>query len=135
MFITDRSKDLIKYKGYQVAPVELEDLLLKNEMVDDVAVIGIMNHDLASEVPLAFVVLKAGKKEEIKAAQELQDFVKDHTLHYKQLRGGVIFTREIPRGPSGKILKRVLRERANGPDKARRLVVSKHKGYEKASKL
>ncbi|KAJ5776778.1 phenylacetyl-CoA ligase [Penicillium odoratum] len=63
MFITDRSKDLTKFKGYQVAPAELEDLILRHEAVKDAAVLGIMNHRLANEVPLANVIVNSGYPE------------------------------------------------------------------------
>jgi acyl-coenzyme A synthetase/AMP-(fatty) acid ligase len=112
MFITDRSKDLIKFKGYQVPPAELEDLIIKHEAVDDVAVIGIMNESLASEVPLAYIVVKPGTPEDESTAKLLLDHVKNQTVNYKHLRGGIIFTKEIPKGSSGKILKRVLRQQA-----------------------
>ena len=59
-FITDRVKELIKYKGFQVPPAELEGLLASHEKIDDVAVLGIYREDLASEVPLAYVVPKQG---------------------------------------------------------------------------
>ena len=58
MYITDRVKELIKFKGFQVAPAELEGLLMGHDKVHDVAVIGIYDERIASEVPLAFVVLK-----------------------------------------------------------------------------
>ncbi|KAJ6172556.1 phenylacetyl-CoA ligase [Penicillium chermesinum] len=130
MFITDRSKDLIKFKGYQVAPAELEDLILESDAVRDAAVIGIMNDDLASEVPLAYIVLKEGRSENAAKAQEVIDHVKKRAIHYKHLRGGIIFTNEIPKGPSGKILKRVLRERAVGVDKARRIGAVEYGKYQ-----
>ena len=129
MFITDRAKDLIKVKGYQVAPAELEDLLIEHEAVKDAAVIGIMNHDLASEVPLAYIVPSEDGKANNETAQAILEFVKSRTLQYKSLRGGIIFTQGIPKGGSGKILKRVLRERANGVDKDRRLGVAQYGKY------
>jgi 4-coumarate--CoA ligase len=58
MYITDRVKELIKFKGFQVAPAELEGLLMGHDKVHDVAVVGIYDERIASEVPLAFVVLK-----------------------------------------------------------------------------
>lgn len=121
MFITDRAKDLIKVKGYQVAPAELEDLLIEHDAVKDAAVIGIMNHDLASEVPLAYIVPSESGMANDVTARSILEFVKSRTLQYKNLRGGIIFTQGIPKGGSGKILKRVLREKANGVDKNRRM--------------
>ena len=112
MFITDRSKDLIKFKGYQVPPAELEDLISRHKAVDDVAVVGIMNESLASEVPLAYIVVKAGHPEDEGTAKLILDHVKNQTVYYKHLRGGIIFTKEIPKSASGKIMKRVLRQQA-----------------------
>lgn len=103
-FIVDRLKELIKYKGYQVAPAELEALILSLPFVKDVGVIGIAD-DLAGELPLAFVV-KAGNCTE----KDIIDFVASKTSPAKRLHGGVRFVHEIPKNPSGKILRRVLRQ-------------------------
>lgn len=134
MFITDRSKDLIKFKGYQVPPAELEDLIIKHVKVEDVAVIGIMNERLASEVPLAYIVVKAGIPEDEATAKLILDHVSNQTVNYKHLRGGIVFTRKIPKGPSGKILKRVLRQQATA-DGARRIGAIEYEKYPRGSKL
>ncbi|VEN46206.1 unnamed protein product [Callosobruchus maculatus] len=107
-FIVDRQKELIKYKGFQVAPAELEALLISHPCVDDVAVTGVPD-EASGELPLAFVVRKPGTK---LTEREVEKFVEDHLSPAKRLRGGVIFVDEIPRNPSGKILRRVLKERA-----------------------
>lgn len=107
-FIVDRIKELIKYKAFQVAPAELEALLLTHPAVSDSAVIGLPD-DEAGELPLAFVVLKNGKTATVK---ELQQFVADNVSPQKKLRGGVIFVDVIPRNPTGKILRRILKQRA-----------------------
>ncbi|XP_050296214.1 uncharacterized protein LOC126736057 [Anthonomus grandis grandis] len=107
-FIVDRIKELIKYKGFQVAPAELEALLQTHPAVQDCAVVGLPDED-AGELPLAFVATKPGKKVK---EEELKKFVADTLSHQKQLRGGVLFINEIPRNPTGKILRRVLREKA-----------------------
>ncbi|XP_057660898.1 uncharacterized protein LOC130896667 isoform X1 [Diorhabda carinulata] len=107
-FIVDRIKELIKYKAYQVAPAELEALLLTHPAIQDSAVIGLPNEE-AGELPLAFIVQKPNKKI---TEQEVEKFVEDNVSPQKRLRGGVIFLNEIPRNPTGKILRRVLRERA-----------------------
>ncbi|XP_018574151.1 luciferin 4-monooxygenase [Anoplophora glabripennis] len=107
-FIVDRIKELIKYKAFQVAPAELEALLLTHPSVQDAAVIGLPNEE-AGELPLAFVVKKAGKNI---TEKEIEKFVADSVSPQKQLRGGVIFLKEIPKNPTGKILRRVLREQA-----------------------
>eukprot|EP01138_Halocafeteria_seosinensis_P008742 gb/GECG01008935.1/.p1 GENE.gb/GECG01008935.1/~~gb/GECG01008935.1/.p1 ORF type:complete len:581 (+),score=84.53 gb/GECG01008935.1/:1-1743(+) len=102
-FIVDRLKELIKVKGYQVPPAELEGLLLEHEHIADVAVIGI-DDERAGEVPKAFVVKSS-------EADLSEDDVKDHVAkcvsEYKQLHS-VDFVEEIPKSPAGKILRRVL---------------------------
>lgn len=104
--ITDRLKELIKYKGMQVPPAELEDLLQKHPAVLDVAVVG-MPDDRAGELPRAYVVCKPN---EHVTPPEIIKFVEDHVADYKRLRGGVEFVKEIPRSPSGKILRRLLKD-------------------------
>jgi acyl-CoA synthetase (AMP-forming)/AMP-acid ligase II len=108
--IVDRLKELIKYKGYQVAPAELEAVLLSHPAVADAAVIPSPD-DEAGEVPKAFVVTRG----EI-SANELMAFVAGRVAPYKRIRR-VAFIDQIPKSPSGKILRRVLveRERAEVP--------------------
>lgn len=103
-FIVDRLKELIKYKGFQVPPAELEALILSHPSVKDVGVIGVPD-DFAGELPMAFVV-KHGHVSE----KEIIDFVATKTSPAKRLHGGVRFVEEIPKNPSGKILRRVLRQ-------------------------
>lgn len=134
MFITDRSKDLIKFKGYQVPPAELEDLIIKHDAVEDVAVIGILNESLASEVPMAYIVVKPGNPEDEATAKLVLDHVKNQTVNYKHLRGGIVFTKEIPKGPSGKILKRVLRQQATA-EGVRRIGAREYGEYGREAKL
>jgi acyl-CoA synthetase (AMP-forming)/AMP-acid ligase II len=100
-FIVDRAKELIKYKGFQVPPAELEALLLTHESVADAAVIPIPDEE-AGEVPKAFVVLKGEA-----GAAELMSFVADHVAPHKRIRL-LEFIDKIPKSPSGKILRRVL---------------------------
>jgi 4-coumarate--CoA ligase len=104
LFIVDRVKELIKVKGFQVAPAELEALLVAHPAVADVAVVGIAEEE-AGEVPKAFVVPAAGAKP---ALAELQAFLDGHVAHYKQIHG-LALVEAIPKSPSGKILRRVLR--------------------------
>lgn len=104
--ITDRLKELIKYKGFQVAPAELEALLLTHPAVVDAAVIGIGDKE-AGEVPKGFVVLREGARA---TASELTGHVASHVAHFKQIRE-IEFVDEIPKSLSGKILRRVLRDR------------------------
>lgn len=106
-FITDRIKELIKVKGFQVAPAELEELLLSHPDVGDAAVIGIPD-EKAGELPRAYVVLKSGHEGNV-TEQDIVEWCKDQVAHYKQLKGGVEFIEEIPKAASGKILRKVLR--------------------------
>ncbi|EDO30960.1 predicted protein [Nematostella vectensis] len=105
-YITDRLKELIKYKGHQVPPAELEALLVSHPHISDAAVIGIPDEE-AGELPKAFVVAKAEISE-----KEILDFVMEHAAPEKRLRGGVEIVDTIPKTASGKILRRVLKEHA-----------------------
>lgn len=102
--IVDRLKELIKYKGYQVPPAELEALLLTHPAVADAAVIGVP-HDDVGEVPKAFVVLKAPATHD-----ELIGYVAERVSPYKRVRM-VEVVETIPKSASGKILRRVLKAR------------------------
>ena len=105
-YIVDRLKELIKYKGFQVAPAELEALLITMPGVADVAVIGIPD-DEAGELPKAFVVKRPDADI---TAESLQAFVAGKVATYKQVRL-VEFIDAIPKSASGKILRRELRDR------------------------
>ncbi|KAJ3322168.1 hypothetical protein HDU93_003138, partial [Gonapodya sp. JEL0774] len=107
--ITDRLKELIKYKGFQVPPAELESILLGHSLVADVAVIGIPD-ELSQELPKAFVVLKSSLSSPEAVKEELISYVRNRVAPHKQLRGGVQFVQEIPKSASGKILRRLLRD-------------------------
>lgn len=102
--IVDRIKELIKYKGYQIAPAELEALLLTHPAITDAAVIPVPDEE-AGEVPKAFVVTNASITPE-----EVTRFVADQVAAYKKVRAVEIID-EIPKSPAGKILRRVLIER------------------------
>ncbi len=106
IYIVDRIKELIKYKGFQVPPAELEGLLLTHPAVADSAVIGIPD-DEAGEIPKAFITLKPGQEA---TAEEIQGFVAEQVASYKQVRL-LEFIDEIPKSASGKILRRELRDR------------------------
>ena len=111
-YITDRLKELIKYKGFQVAPAELEGLLLSHPMINDVAVVGIYDKDIASEVPRAYVVVKAGVQQSKQTAEDILSWLNGKVANAKRLRGGIIFVGEIPKSASGKILRRLLKAKA-----------------------
>lgn len=119
-FITDRIKELIKYKGFQVPPAELEGILLDNESIDDVAVIGVHSEQHGCEVPRAYVVRSASSKasgvSDADEAANIVAWIHDKVAQHKRLRGGVRFVDAIPKSVSGKILRRVLKEQAKKED-------------------
>ena len=101
--IVDRLKELIKVKGYQVAPAELESLLLEHPLIADAAVIPVPDVE-SGQAPKAFVVARGAL-----SAEDVRAFVHERVSHYKRLRE-VAFVEAIPKSPSGKILRRVLIE-------------------------
>jgi acyl-CoA synthetase (AMP-forming)/AMP-acid ligase II len=103
IFIVDRVKELIKYKGLQVAPAELEAILLGHPKVADAAVIPSPDEE-AGEVPKAFVVTRGDAN-----PQELLDFVAARVAPHKKIRR-LEFIEAVPKSPAGKILRRVLVE-------------------------
>jgi acyl-CoA synthetase (AMP-forming)/AMP-acid ligase II len=111
VWVVDRAKELIKYKGFQVAPAELEALILTHESVADVAVIGVQDEE-AGELPKAFVVPKDVAPEDVndRLAADIQSFVAKQVAHYKKIRT-IEFIEAIPKSASGKILRRELIER------------------------
>ncbi|KAL9076836.1 MAG: hypothetical protein Q9161_000821 [Pseudevernia consocians] len=111
-YITDRVKELIKYKGFQVPPAELEGLLISHPTVNDVAVIGIYNKDQATEVPRAYIVPKPGVEGSPKTANDIVQWLQAKVANHKRLRGGVRFVDEVPKSVSGKILRRLLKLKA-----------------------
>ncbi|WP_405831140.1 4-coumarate--CoA ligase family protein [Streptomyces sp. NBC_01176] len=108
LFVVDRVKELIKYKGFQVAPAELEALLLTHPGIADAAVVGVYNED-NNEVPHAHVVRQRSATE--LSAGEVMMYVAERVAPYKRVRG-VTFVEEVPRAASGKILRRELRGRS-----------------------
>lgn len=104
--ITDRKKEMIKYKGFSIAPAQIEALLLEHPAVADVAVIAKAD-ETAGEIPKAFVVLRNGHTDQ--AADELLAWVNSRLATYKNVRE-LEYIAAIPRNPSGKILRRILKE-------------------------
>ncbi|CAB3247052.1 unnamed protein product [Arctia plantaginis] len=105
MFITDRIKELIKVKGMQVAPAELESLLRSHPAVQDAAVIGVP-HEFFGEAPKAFIIRKNGLKT---TEEEIQDYVASKVAVYKRIEE-VMFVDDIPKTASGKILRKELKK-------------------------
>ncbi|XP_048002063.1 4-coumarate--CoA ligase 1-like isoform X2 [Leguminivora glycinivorella] len=112
-YIVDRLKELIKYMGFQVAPAEIEAVLLQHPAVRDAGVVGVPEAQ-AGEVPRAFVALQPGAEA---AVEELQAFVAERLSKPKHLRGGVRFVPDIPKNPSGKIMRKELRKLAQEKSK------------------
>ena len=107
-YVLDRSKEMIKYKGFPVAPAEVESVLLEHPAVRDCGVVA--KPDLAAgEIPCAFVILRDGFTPSTALETELCGFVADRLAHHKQPRE-IRFVDVVPRTPSGKILRRELRK-------------------------
>ncbi|XP_022826495.1 probable 4-coumarate--CoA ligase 1 [Spodoptera litura] len=104
-YIVDRTKELIKVKGNQVSPTELENIIMELPAVADVAVVGVPD-PLAGEVPKAFVVLKPKQK---LTEKDITDLVAKKLTRYKHLDGGVVFLESIPRNAAGKIMRNELK--------------------------
>jgi len=128
LFIVDRLKEIIKVRGFQVAPAELEGHLLNHPDVADVCVVGIPD-DFSGELPLAFVVAETNAAKRLAADPQgaeklkstLMKHVADHKVPYKHLTD-LEFVDSVPKNPSGKLLRRVLRDKARAtrtPAKAR----------------
>jgi long-chain acyl-CoA synthetase len=106
--VVDRRKEMIKYKGFPVAPAEVEALLLEHPAVRDCGVVGRADPE-AGEIPVAFIVLREGSVASKKLEEELCEFVSERLTSYKQPRQ-IHFVDVLPRTPSGKILRRELRK-------------------------
>ncbi|KAJ1433495.1 AMP-dependent synthetase/ligase [Sesbania bispinosa] len=106
LFIVDRLKELIKYKGFQVAPAELEAMLIAHPNISDAAVVP-MKDEAAGEVPVAFVVRSNGSKI---SEDEIKLYISKQVVFYKRINK-VFFVGSIPKAPSGKILRKDLRAR------------------------
>ncbi|XP_060836178.1 uncharacterized protein LOC132918865 [Rhopalosiphum padi] len=110
-YVVDRTKELIKVKGNQVSPTELENLISQLKGVADVAVVGIPDV-LSGEIPRAFVVKRPGMDIDEKT---ILSHVEKNVVAYKKLAGGVKFLDMIPRNPSGKVLRNELKVFGNNP--------------------
>jgi acyl-CoA synthetase (AMP-forming)/AMP-acid ligase II len=112
-YVVDRKKELIKVRGFQVAPPEIEAVLLTHPAIVDAAVIGVPAASaLDGEAPRAYVVRRPGTSPDELAARDVYDWVARKLAKYKRLDGGVQFRDAIPKNASGKILKRLLRDEA-----------------------
>ncbi|BEI80393.1 hypothetical protein CcaverHIS002_0109220 [Cutaneotrichosporon cavernicola] len=115
-WIVDRVKELIKYKGFQVPPAELEALLLEHPQLLDCGVVGVWDETQATELPRAYVVAKPGliknAQDKARIEKEVAEWVRERVAQHKRLRGGVVVLDAIPKSPSGKILRKDLRVQA-----------------------
>jgi 4-coumarate--CoA ligase len=102
-------QELIKVRGFQVAPTELEAVLLNHPNIIDAAVVGVQFSKEESELPRAYVVRRAGSTV---TEEEIRKFSSEKLSKYKNLDGGIKFVDSIPKNASGKILKNQLREQA-----------------------
>ncbi|BGP44796.1 hypothetical protein JCM10450v2_000610 [Rhodotorula kratochvilovae] len=115
LYITDRLKELIKVKGFQVSPAELEDSLCASPLVQDAGVTSIYHQDHATEYPRAYImpfdkdVLKGGKKAQ-EFAHALRKHIEGKHAPYKWIRGGFVLVEQVPKSPAGKILRRMLKD-------------------------
>lgn len=119
--VEDRIKEMIKVKGQQVAPAELEDLMLGHELVEDVAILGLQDA-YSGERPKAVVVLKPGIEATEAIGAALLGFVKEHKVRYKWL-AEIEFADEVPKSPTGKLLRRVLKVREKDGARVKGVVV------------
>jgi len=129
LFITDRLKELIKVKGFQVSPADLEDSLCGSPLVQDVGLTSIYHDDHATEYPRAYVVpfdknVLNDRAAAEAFAHELRKYVESKHAPYKWIRGGFVIVPAIPKSPAGKILRRLLKDTKGNlihvyPDKVR----------------
>lgn len=123
--VVDRKKELIKYKSLQVAPAELEGVLIAHPEIADVGVIGVWSDAQHTELPRAYIVPQRGLDAYPDAASRSQFFRRIHewfnpqVAHYKHLRGGIVLIDSMPRLLSGKIKRRDLRDRASKDEVAK----------------
>lgn len=110
--IQDRIKEMIKYKGLQVIPSELEGKLVDHPDIEDAAVVGQWVDEMATELPVAFVVLsrQARQGDQQRVIDGVHTWLNPKIASHKKLRGGIHFVEQIPKSPSGKILRRQLKE-------------------------
>ncbi|KAF9874241.1 phenylacetyl- ligase [Colletotrichum karsti] len=120
-WLTGRKKELIKYKGNQIAPAELESVLLSHPSVLDSGVCGIQSDADGEEVPVGFVCLASSiaERDRPRLLKEILRYVDDRVAPYKKLRGGLFFVRELPKNNSGKLLRGELAKLAEDVNEVR----------------
>ncbi|KAF9646482.1 acetyl-CoA synthetase-like protein [Thelephora ganbajun] len=113
--VVDRIRELIKYKGFQVPPAEMEALLLQHPKIVDAAVVGVYSEEDVTELPRAYVVPRVKPRlggESEAFSKEIQEWVQGRVAKHKFLRGGVVIIDQVPKSAAGKILRRQLRDLA-----------------------
>lgn len=121
LWLTDRKKELIKYKGNQVPPAEIEGVLLSHPRVKDAAVCGVYDEDQQTEIPVGYVSIDNKPNEAaamVRLLQDIKEYVDTRVAPYKRLRGGIFYLESIPKGPTGKVLRRMLPARLNADKEA-----------------
>ena len=108
-YIVDRKKELIKVRGAQVAPAEIEALLLDHPQIVDAAVVGVKTSK-GDEEPRAYII---ARNRELITSSEVTNYVRTQLSKHKRLTGGVVFVDQIPKTAAGKTRRAELRERAN----------------------
>ncbi|KAH7420130.1 acyl-CoA synthetases/AMP-acid ligases II [Cadophora sp. MPI-SDFR-AT-0126] len=110
LYLTDRKKDLVKFKGNQVPPAELEDVLLSHPLVTEAGVCASWDDQQGTEVPTAYVNLAPTLSEgdRSKTLAEIRRYHDERVAGYKKLRGGIFYLPVLPRSPTGKLLRREL---------------------------
>lgn len=110
MWLTGRKKELIKYKGNQIAPAELEEVLLGHPMVNEAGVCATWDERRETEVPVGYVnftqSVELGKRGSV--LTEIKEFLEGRVAPHKSLRGGLFYLDELPKGPTGKLQRRDL---------------------------
>ncbi|KAJ5372479.1 hypothetical protein N7517_004485 [Penicillium concentricum] len=114
LFVSGRIKDIIKSNGFQVSPLELEEILVRHPRVKEAAVHGVWSERNATDLLRAYIVSetplgKSGRDAE-EAARSIAEFVASQVAGYKQLKGGVVFVDSLPKSPTGKLLRRLLKD-------------------------
>ncbi|KAJ1949240.1 hypothetical protein EC988_004850 [Linderina pennispora] len=109
-FITDRKKEIIKFKGFQISPSELESILAEHPDIADAAVMPVYDDSQATEVPKGFFVMKDSGNNDQERAKAVVEWLHERVAGFKRLRGGFVIIDHIPRSPAGKIIRKSLRE-------------------------
>ncbi|KAF2742950.1 acyl-CoA synthetases/AMP-acid ligases II [Sporormia fimetaria CBS 119925] len=127
LYLTDRKKDLIKYRGHQVPPAELEDVLLSHDLVTEAGVCAKWDDDQGTEIPVGYVSLspKVPAQDRERVIAEVKESHDKHVASYKKLRGGLFYLPTLPRTPTGKLLRRELPARKQAVNAATRKTQSK----------